>query len=236
MEQAAPHEPRALTITIMDSLAVISLGLAGALAGVPVAAMAYSATVAGPVKLPQRWWAGGPARPALVVATAGASGAAGAIIGAAMPPTFVLPAFWVFAVLGIGLAIIDVRCRRLPHRLTGALWASSGLCFLINAEARGALQPAIRAAGAGIVAAALFLVIALALPGQLGLGDVLLAGAVTFTLGWLSWQAAVIGILAGLLAQGAIVLMTKVFWRNQTMWPMGPALVGGWLLAVVLVA
>ncbi|WP_285687878.1 prepilin peptidase [Actinoplanes sp. NBRC 103695] len=220
----------------MNGLTAIGLGLAGALAGVPVAALAYSASGAGPVRMPQRWWAGGPARPARVMATAGATGAAGAIIGAAVPPTFALPAFWVFAVLGVGLAIIDARCRRLPHRLTGALWASSGLCFVVVAATGGGAQPVIRAAGAGFATAAVLLLVALALPGQLGLGDVMFAGAVTFTLGWLSWQAAVIGILAGLLTQGVVVLAVKVFGRDQAASPMGPALLTGWLLAIALTA
>lgn len=220
----------------MDLFAAIGLGLAGALAGIPVAAMAYTVPAAGPVRLPRRWWAGGPARPALVVATAGGSGAAGALIGAAVPPTFALLGFWIFAVLGVGLAVIDARRRRLPHRLTGALWASSALCFLAVAVTGGGVEPVVRAAAAGIATAAVFLVVALALPGQLGLGDVVLAGAVTFTLGWLSWQAAVVGILAGLLAQGVIVVAVKVFSRGQAMWPMGPALLAGWLLAVMLMA
>jgi leader peptidase (prepilin peptidase)/N-methyltransferase len=237
VEQAAPQQRRAITVNVVNSFATIGLGLAGALAGVPVAALAYNAPVAGPVKMPQRWWVGGPARPALVVATAGSSGAAGAIIGAVVPPTFALPAFWLFAVLGVGLAVIDARCRRLPHRLTGALWASSGLCFVVVAATGGGMQPVIRAAAAGIATAAVLLVVALALPGQLGLGDVMFAGAVAFTLGWLGWEAAVIGILAGLLTQGVVVLAVKVFVRDRaTSSPMGPALVTGWLLAVALTA
>lgn len=214
----------------------MSLGLAGAVAGVPLAAVVYGTPIAGPVKLPQRWWAGGPARPAIVVAMAGASGAAGTIIGLVMPPTLTVPAFWLFAILGIGLATIDARCRRLPHLLTGALWASSGLCFLAVAVTNGAVLPVIRAAGAGIATVTVFLVVALILPGQLGLGDVVLAGAAAFSLGWLSGQAAIIGILAGLLGHGVILLALKILRRGQATFPMGPALVAGWLLAVVLMA
>lgn len=235
MEQAVPHERQPVT-DAMNSLATVGLGLAGVLAGVPVAAVAYGASAAGPVKMPQRWWLGRPARPALVVATAGSSGVAGAIIGASMPLTFALPAYWIFAVLGIGLVIIDARCRRLPHRLTGALWASSGLCLAVSAATGGDVQPVVRAAGAGLATAAVLFVIALALPGQLGLGDVLFASAITFTLGWLSWSAAVFGLLAGLLAQGVVVLAARVFGREQATFPMGPALFIAWLAAVALTA
>ncbi|MEN3608569.1 hypothetical protein AAH979_03400 [Plantactinospora sp. ZYX-F-223] len=72
---------------------------------------------------------------------------------------------------------------------------------------------------------------------QLGLGDVVLAGAITFNLGWLSWQAAVTGLLAGLVLQGSVGIAGS---RRQTdrakASPMGPALIDGWLLTVMFAA
>jgi leader peptidase (prepilin peptidase)/N-methyltransferase len=216
----------------MDSLAATGLGLAGALAGVPVAAIAYSTPESGRVRLPERWWTGGPARPALVMVTATCAGAAAAIIGAVLPPTLALPSFWLFAVIGVGLAIIDVRCRRLPHSLTGALYVSSGFCFVAAAVTGGDVEPLARAIGAGAATAAVLLVVALALPGQLGLGDVVLAGAVTFSLGWLGVQVAVVGLIAGLTVQGVAAIVVKLRRAGMAALPMGPALVAGWLLAV----
>jgi len=129
-----------------------------------------------------------------------------------------------------------VRSRRLPFRLTGALWASSGLCFVGAAVTGQDARPLVRAATAGVVTAGVLLVVALALPGQLGLGDVALAGAVTFNLGWLSWRAAVIGLLAALLVQGVIAIALRLRRRERAMSPMGPALLAGWILAVAATA
>ena len=216
----------------MDSLTAIGLGLAGVLAGVPVAALAYSAPVTGPVRMPPRWWVGGPAKPALVATAAGGSGAASAVIGAAVP-TPALAAFWLHAVLGIGLSIIDVRTHRLPFRVTGALWASSGLCFIAAAAVDADATMLTRAVTAGTATAVVLLIVALALPGELGLGDVALAGAITFNLGWLSWTTAATGLIAGLLIQSAADLTRRISGRTQTALPMGPALIAGWMLAVV---
>lgn len=219
---------------MVTGLAAIGLGLAGAFVGIPVAAIAYDTRATGPVRLPQRWWRGGPARPPLVVLTAVCAGAAAAVVGAALPPDLALPAFWLFAVVGVGLAIIDVRSRRLPHRLTGLVCVSSALCFMADATQGGTVGPLLRAVGSGAATATILLLLALALPGQLGLGDVALASVVTFTLGWLGLQTALTGLLAGLLLQSATAIVAKLRHRSGTTMPMGPALVAGWLLALVL--
>lgn len=219
-----------------DSLAAIGLGLAGAMAGVPIAATAYGAQLSGPVRLPARWWTGGPAHPTEVIGTAILAATAAAIIGATVPLGIALPAFWIVAVVGVGLAIIDIRCRRLPHRLTGSLWISSGLSFLAAAVLSGDVEPLLRAAGAGVVTSAILLSVALAMPGQLGLGDVVLAGAITFNLGWLSWQVAVTGLMTGLVLQGAVIITRNRRRTDRAVSPMGPALIVGWLLALTLAA
>ncbi|MFC8849929.1 MULTISPECIES: prepilin peptidase [unclassified Micromonospora] len=222
-----------------NGVAAIGLGLAGAMAGVPIAAVAYGAGDSGPVRLPARWWTGSPARPTEAIATALLAATAAAVTGAVIPSGMTLPAFWLFAVVGVGLAIVDVRCRRLPHRLTGSLWVSSGLFFLIASLVGSGVEPLIRAGCAGIAAAAVMLTIALALPGQLGLGDVVFIGAIAFSLGWLGWQTAMLGLLAGMLLHGAIAALARIRPTSDAkkpLTPMGPALVAGWLLAVVLAA
>ncbi|MET7949413.1 prepilin peptidase [Micromonospora sp. NPDC005324] len=218
----------------MNSLATAGLGISGAIVGVPLAAVAYGVQASGPVRIPERWWLGGAARPRVVIATAVCTGVAAAIVGAVMPPTVGLVSYAIFAVLGVGLAIIDVRCRRLPHCLTGALWTSSGLYFAVAALSNGEIGPLGRATAAGIVTVTGMLVIALSLPGQLGLGDVAFAGAITFNLGWLSWSAAGLGLFTGLILHGVFATTLKHWSAGYALTPMGPSLMVGWLLTVAL--
>ncbi|WFE38057.1 prepilin peptidase [Micromonospora sp. WMMD998] len=222
-----------------NGVTAIGLGLAGAMAGVPIAAVAYGTGESGPVRLPAGWWTGSPARPTEVIVTALLAATAAAVTGVVIPLGVTLPAYWLFAVVGVCLAIIDVRCRRLPHRLTGSLWVSSGLLFIIASLVRSDVGPLLRAACAGIAAAAIMLTIALALPGQLGLGDVVFVGVIAFNLGWLGWHTATLGFLAGLLLHGTIASVVRIRRSNDVKnpsIPMGPALAAGWVLAVVLAA
>ncbi|WP_240742361.1 prepilin peptidase [Micromonospora zingiberis] len=167
-----------------------------------------------------------------MITTAAGTGGVAAIIGAALPVSVTLPAFWIFAVVGVALSIIDVRCRRLPHCLTGALWGSSAAFFIAATVTGGGIGPLVQSAIAGIIATTLMLGLALALPGQLGLGDVLLTGAIAFNLGWLSWQTAGIGLIAGLSLQAVLAVATRRGRAPDPM-PLGPALIAGWLVAVV---
>ena len=218
----------------MDVLAASGFAVAGAVAGLPIAAIAYSVPAYGSVRLPERWWRGVPARPTAVATVSTLTGAITGLVTSCLPPSPGLPAFWVFAVLGVGLAVIDIRRRRLPHLLTGTIAVACLVCFIVAAAISGDVDPLLRAVAAGMVTTAALLIIALMLPGQLGLGDVALAGAATLNLGWLGWHAAVLGILCGLLLQGAAGLVVRVRAHSNDPIPMGPALVAGWLAGVLL--
>lgn len=217
----------------MDVLAASGFAVAGAVVAVPIAAIAYSAPAHGSVRLPERWWRGAPARPTAIATLAALTGAAALLVTSCLPPSPALPAFWLFAVLGLGLAVIDIRRRRLPHLLTGTMVAACLVCFVVAAAVSGNADPLLRAVATWLATTAALLIIALALPGQLGLGDVALAGAVTLNLGWLSWQAAVFGVLCGLLLQGIAGIIRAQAHSNDPI-PMGPALVAGWLAGVLL--
>ncbi|MDM4721369.1 prepilin peptidase [Micromonospora sp. WMMA1363] len=217
----------------MDVLAASGLAVAGALAGIPIAAISYAAPAHGRLQVPAGWWRGAPARPAAVLAVSLMAGAAAWLVVWRLPTT-IMPAFWAFAVVGVGLAVIDVRRRRLPYALTGTLATVCVICFLVAAAINGNYAALLRAVVAGSATTAALLLIALALPGQLGLGDVALAGAITLSLGWLSWQAAAVGILCGLMIQGFLGVVAKARTRIDSALPMGPALLAGWLSGALL--
>ncbi|MDI6104363.1 prepilin peptidase [Actinoplanes sp. NEAU-A12] len=208
----------------------------GALAGIPVAAIAYATPAQGSLRVPERWWFGTPARPTAVATVSLLTGTVAGLVTGRIEPSAALPAFWLFAVLGVCLAVIDLRRRRLPHAITGTLVAACILCFTADASLGGDPGSLLRALATGSITAVALLTVALALPGQLGLGDVALAGAVTLSLGWLSWHAAATGIVGAFLLQGAAALAIRTGTRKDGIMPMGPALVTGWLVAVLLAA
>lgn len=215
----------------MDDLAVYGLAVAGALAGVPTAAVAYSTPASGSIRIPARWWCGAPAGPATVLLVSAAAGTATGVVAARLPWSLATPA-WVFAILGVGLAIIDVRRQRLPYILTGSALIVHLLAYGVAAASTGDVNPLLRAIGAGLATTTVMLIIALAFPGHLGLGDVALAGVIATSIGPLGWPAVLDGIVIGLVLQAITALILRSP-RGRTL-PMGPALMAGWLAAILM--
>ncbi|WP_165449745.1 prepilin peptidase [Krasilnikovia cinnamomea] len=146
-----------------------------------------------------------------------------------------LPAYGWFAVLGILLAAVDIRVRRLPNMLTaawaGGVFAGLGLAALV--EHRGGDW--VRAALAGVGVAVLFAVIAALRPGALGWGDVKAAVAVGAVLGWLGWAALYAGVfVAFALAAGYAIVLLARGGRRQDSLPFGPFLVAGAVLVATV--
>jgi leader peptidase (prepilin peptidase) / N-methyltransferase len=208
-------------------------GLTGALAGVPAAAVAYAVPEHGPVRLPGRWWTGAPAPLLATIAIAVVAGACCALAAIRAPSLIISPAFALIAVVGTALAIIDIRHQRLPHLLTSLLWAVSAVCFTIDAVIRHNPAALLRASISAAAVVSLFLVLALAFPGQLGLGDISFAGVLTFTLAWLGLRVLVTGLAIGLIIQ-AVLGLAVIAYRRRTghRVAMGPALFVGWLIAL----
>ena len=142
--------------------------------------------------------------------------------------------YCVCGVIAIALAIIDLRVQRLPYMLTGVMYGTSVVAFLIHAATTGEVQPLVRAVIAGAVAFVAFLFLALAFPGQLGLGDVVLVGWIALSLGWFTWRAAALGLLAGLAVQAVVGLAFRLVSQGDHALPMGPALLLGWFVGVVI--
>jgi hypothetical protein len=151
-------------------------------------------------------------------------------------PITLLFAYCLCGVVATALAIIDLRVRRLPYVLTGVMYGSCVVAFLVSTAMTGEVWPLVRALVAGSLAFLAFLALALALPGQLGLGDVVLVGWIALSLGWFAWRAVVVGLLVGLIVQATVALMFLVGSRPRRTLPVGPALLFGWLVGVVAAA
>ena len=144
-------------------------------------------------------------------------------------------AFGFFGVLSVALGAIDIAVYRLPDRLTlgayPAMAALLGVAAVLGHDA-GAL---LRAVIASLALAATYLVLALIRPGQLGGGDIKLAGLIGLSLGWLSWAAVIYGAAFGFVLSAlvslALLAVRRISLRSAICF--GPFMLGGALLAIL---
>jgi leader peptidase (prepilin peptidase)/N-methyltransferase len=150
---------------------------------------------------------------------------------AAAAAALALVAFLYLAAISIALALIDLDVQRLPDVIVLPSYAVG--VFLLGASAllSGDLG-ALATAGIGMVGAfVLYLVLALARPGGMGMGDVKLAGVIGLYLGWLGLPELIVGVAAAFLLGGlAGIVLLAVRRRAGTTMPFGPwMLLGAWV-------
>ena len=148
----------------------------------------------------------------------------------------VLPAFCYLAAVGVPLAFVDARERRLPDLATLPSYPASLLLLGVAAPfVAGGTGRFVHALIGMAVAVAFFLLLLLVSPAGIGLGDVKLAGPLGAYLGWLGAAAFVTGLMAAwLLAAltGLGLLLTGRATRKSQI-PFGPFLIAS-TLGVVL--
>jgi leader peptidase (prepilin peptidase)/N-methyltransferase len=150
-----------------------------------------------------------------------------------------LPAFGYLAVAGVALAFIDVALKRLPDPLTLPSYAAGAL--LLGLAALFTEHGGVRFVHGLFGMAALLLLYAVQwffMPGQIGLGDVKLAGVLGLYLGWLGRSAWVAGVCAGfvLAALYSVALLASRRATLRSSIPFGPFMLAGVLAAVLAYA
>lgn len=180
--------------------------------------------------------AGPPGRVGLALVTAAVTG----LLVAARAGRADAVAFGVLGVLGVALAWVDLRTRRLPDRLTAPALVSGavllGLAVVVPGTDPGASPGDYLRAWAGLAAlGAGYLVLALLRPADMGLGDVKLAAVLGLHLGWIGWGHVVLGAFLGFLVGGlsglALIAVRRA--TRRTAIPFGPFMLTGALVAVV---
>ena len=186
--------------------------------------------------------------PTWLTTTAGAL--TSGVLGWALDPTaaagarataagwLVLIAFLLAGAAGVLLGAIDMACLRLPDLIVGPVFGVALLLLGAAAAVVGTSAAAtalLRALAAAVVLSGVYLLLAL-LPGaNLGLGDVKLCALLGLLLGWLGWDAVLLGALLPHLINAPLALALLATGRagRRTELPLGPALLAGALLAVV---
>jgi leader peptidase (prepilin peptidase)/N-methyltransferase len=140
-----------------------------------------------------------------------------------------------FGVLGVALAVIDIATQRLPDPLTLPAYPILIMLLVIAALASHDFAALVRALLGGLALAGAFLMLALVRPGQLGGGDIKLAGIAGLALGWLGWPTLIAGTALAFVLS-ALVSLALIAARRLTLRSaicFGPFLVGGTLLAML---
>ncbi len=143
----------------------------------------------------------------------------------------VLPAHLALLAIGLVLTAVDLDVHRLPDRLT--LGGLPVLTMLLALDWDGGRM--LHAAFACLVTGLVFLVLALAVPGGLGLGDVKLAALLALVLGWWGPLVVLQGLTLGFVIGGVVALGLVLARRanRHTHVAFGPSLLLGALCAVL---
>ncbi|HCT76684.1 MAG TPA: prepilin peptidase [Micromonosporaceae bacterium] len=168
--------------------------------------------------------------PGAVELVAGAT--LGLLIWRVPDPLPLLALSWI-ALVGVVLAFVDGAVHRLPDRLT--LTAFVGAAFIL------ALDDPTRAGWALLGSLALggcYLLLAVANPAGMGLGDGKLALSLGLALGWFGWIAVIYGAAAGFVLSGLFAIAMLVIGRlgRKDSIAHGPFMLLGALAAITLLA
>lgn len=174
-----------------------------------------------------RWWP-----PAAVTAAA----FAGLWLRLGASP--VLPAFLLLAAVGVPLAFIDARHRRLPDVLTLPSYPAALVLLAVAAPFVPAGGRRLVYAAIGLAAAWLFFaLLSFISPGGIGWGDVKLSGVLGLYLGWAGLSALIAGLLGAFLLAAVtgigLIIARRATRRSQI--PFGPFLIAS-TLAVLFAA
>lgn len=151
-------------------------------------------------------------------------------------PHAALPAFCYLGVVGVALAFIDAELKRLPDALTLPSYGVAGGLLGLAAAFTDHGGTRFTHALAGMVALGLLYGLQwIVVPGQIGLGDVKLAGVLGLYLGWLGLRGWLVGVCAGFVL-GALYSVGLLITRRANLKseiPFGPFMLAGMLAAMV---
>ncbi|ROP72400.1 A24 family peptidase [Curtobacterium sp. PhB115] len=156
---------------------------------------------------------------------------AGGVRGA-VQSAVILVAFLYLMAISISLTLIDLDTHTLPNRIVLPAYIVLPALLLAASAVSGDWGAALRGLIGLVVLGAVYLGLALAVPGGMGLGDVKLAGVLGFVLAYLGWGPLAVGSFGAFLLGGtfAIVLLAVRRAGRRSGIPFGPwMLAGAWL-------
>ncbi|WIE64698.1 prepilin peptidase [Curtobacterium sp. MCLR17_036] len=134
--------------------------------------------------------------------------------------------------VSITLSLIDLDTHTLPNRIVLPAYVVLPALLLAASAVSGDWGALVRGIVGLVVLGAVYLALALAVPGGMGLGDVKLAGVLGFVLAYLGWGPLAVGSFGAFLLGGsfAVVLLAVRRAGRRSGIPFGPwMLAGAWL-------
>jgi prepilin signal peptidase PulO-like enzyme (type II secretory pathway) len=162
--------------------------------------------------------------------TSGVGSTVGAIGNYGIVMTLV--AFLYLAAVSVALTMIDIDTHTLPNRIVLPAYPVAVILLTGVAQLIGEPGRLLTALVGGAALFGLYLMMALAYPAGMGLGDVKLAGVLGFFLGWLGWGPLAVGGFSAFLLGGLFALVLLIARRVdlKSGIPFGPwMLAGAWL-------
>ncbi|KTR51770.1 prepilin peptidase [Curtobacterium oceanosedimentum] len=153
--------------------------------------------------------------------------------GAAAVGALVLLVVLLTAMAGsVALALIDIDTHRLPNRIVLPAYPVFLVLLTLSSTLTGDWDALVRGSVGMVVLGGVYLLLALAVPRGMGLGDVKLAGVLGLMLAYLGWGPLAVGAFAAFLLGGTfgVVLLVVGRARRSTGIPFGPwMLLGAWV-------
>jgi leader peptidase (prepilin peptidase)/N-methyltransferase len=146
-----------------------------------------------------------------------------------------LPAFLYFGAVVVVIGSADLSTRRVPNRVVLPAYVIGPGFLVIASAVSGPWSALVRAGVAMALLSAFFLVLALAFPGGMGMGDCKLAGVIGLYLGWLGWSDLAAGVVCAFLAASMFVVARRVLnpSLSRADLPFAPFMAGGAVVAVL---
>jgi leader peptidase (prepilin peptidase)/N-methyltransferase len=145
-------------------------------------------------------------------------------------------AFGFLGMLSVALSGIDIAVHRLPDKLTLPAYPVLLLLLGIAAVAGHSGAALLRALLGGAALTCAYFLLAVLRPGQLGAGDVKLAGLTGLALGWLGWPVLILGAALAFLLSAFVSLgllaARRISLRDSICF--GPFMLGGALVAILV--
>lgn len=144
----------------------------------------------------------------------------------------VLLAFLYLAAISVVLSLIDLDTRTLPNRIVLPSYLVAAVLLGAAAVVDGRWAALATAGIGGGALLALYAILAFIRRGGMGLGDVKLAGVLGILLGWLGWDALIVGAFAAFVLGGifGVVQLARRRATRTSAIPFGPwMLLGAWV-------